>query len=201
MPAKHQTGPLVEAGLVDKPMGMVEFLIVFTRAALVLGATLLFYALIPVESASSTVWIVAVSCLGLVLVIGVFFHQFGRIENADRPGATAIESLVLVVGLFLTLFALIYVTISASNADAFTQSLDKVGGIYFSVTILTTVGYGDIAPVTDATRILVTIQMLLDIALIGAAVKLLGMKAKAVQQRRFGSHGSAGDHERRHEEG
>lgn len=195
MPEKHSTAPLVEAGLTDRPMGLLEFLTIFLRGTAVLGITLLGYALMPVESASSTVWIVSVAGLGLVVVFTVFFRQFGRIEHADRPGAAAVESLVLVVGLFLTLFALIYVSISASDPDAFTLPLDKVGGIYFSVTILTTVGYGDIAPTTDMTRILVTIQMLLDIALIGAAVKLLGLKAKNVQQQRHSRRVEGGAHE------
>lgn len=188
MPAKPSTGPLVEAGLVERPMGFVQLVTILARAGGVLGVTLLGYALLPVDSASSTVWVVSVACLGLVVVLGVFFRQFGRIERSDRPGAAAIESLVLVVGLFLTLFALIYVSLSASDPGTFTQPLDKVAGIYFSVTILSTVGYGDIAPTTDLTRILVTVQMLLDIALIGAAVKLLGLKAKHVQEARHRRH-------------
>ena len=188
MPATPSTGPLVEAGLSDRPLGLGQLLIIVARAGAVLGATLLLYALMPVDSDSTTVWIVSAACLGLLVVFGIFFRQFGRIERSDRPGAAAIESLVLVVGLFLTLFALIYVTLSASDPGTFTQPLDKVAGIYFSVTILSTVGYGDIAPTTDLTRILVTVQMLLDIALIGAAVKLLGMKAKNVQEARHRRH-------------
>jgi hypothetical protein len=35
--------------------------------------------------------------------------------------------------------------------------------LYFSVTVLSTVGFGDISPVTQATRIVVTVQMLVDL--------------------------------------
>ena len=38
--------------------------------------------------------------------------------------------------------------------------------MYYTVSIVSTLGFGDISPVTDGTRLVVTVQMLLDIALI-----------------------------------
>ncbi len=77
------------------------------------------------------------------------------------------------------------------DPESFTQPMNKVAAVYFSVTILATVGFGDIAPVTDLTRIVVTVQMVLDLVLIGAAVKLLGASAKrAVDARLAGGAGT-----------
>ena len=46
------------------------------------------------------------------------------------------------------------------------------------VTVFSTVGFGDITPKGDLARILVSIQMLLDLVVIGAVVRLLTNAAK-----------------------
>ena len=51
--------------------------------------------------------------------------------------------------------------------------------LYFAVTIFSTVGFGDITPKTDLARIIVSIQMLLDLVIIGAVVRLLLTAAQA----------------------
>jgi hypothetical protein len=45
--------------------------------------------------------------------------------------------------------------------------------LYFTVTILSTVGFGDITPHTDVARLLTTVQMLTDLGLITIVVRLL----------------------------
>jgi formate-dependent nitrite reductase membrane component NrfD len=57
-----------------------------------------------------------------------------------------VEALALVFGLFLTLFASLYLSTDLANPGAFSQPIDKLAGIDFSVTIMATVGFGDIAP-------------------------------------------------------
>ncbi len=44
--------------------------------------------------------------------------------------------------------------------------------------MFSTVGFGDITPETDLARILVSVQMLLDLVVIGAVVRLLLNAAK-----------------------
>jgi hypothetical protein len=192
----------VASGIVDASVPIRVTLMILLRVALILGGTLALYALIPIEDGVATTVITISAGVGLAGVLYVFFRQFDRIERAERPGAAAIEALLLVAGLFLTLFAFIYVSLSASSADAFTQPLDKVAGIYFSVTILATVGFGDIAPKTDVAQILVTVQMILNIVLLGTAVKLLSLSAQqAKTKRRWGGHAEAAPHQQRtHEE-
>ena len=50
--------------------------------------------------------------------------------------------------------------------------------MYFTITVFSTVGFGDITPRTDSWRILVSIQMLLDLVIIGAVVRILINAAK-----------------------
>jgi hypothetical protein len=51
------------------------------------------------------------------------------------------------------------------------------------ITTLSTVGYGDITPTTNLSRMLVSVQMLLDLILIGSIVRLLASAAQKGLQR------------------
>lgn len=185
--------PLAEAGLVDQPLGLRGLLVILGRAVVVIGGTLLVYALVPIETNWGPAVLAPLAALGLLGVFVVFFRQFGKIERSAYPGRAAIESLFLVLGTFVTLFAFLYVALSAYSPEAFSEEVDKVDGIYFSVTVLSTVGFGDLVPVTREAKMLVTLQMVLDVVLLGAAVKLLGLQAKSVRERRH-SHGAAEHH-------
>jgi voltage-gated potassium channel len=144
----------------------------------VVAVTLVVYLLIPVEGEGAARAAALAACVGILTILTVFARQISRVSRSRRPVLAAVEALVLVFGLFLCFFALLYVSISTSDPGAFTQDLDKVAGIYFTTTVLTTVGFGDISPVTDTARILVTLQMVLGAVLIGTAFKALGFSAK-----------------------
>ena len=158
------------------------------RPLLVIGATLAVYAIVPIRD--STAAAVAIFALLSLVVVGiVFMHRLGQIPRSRYPVVSAVESLILVFGMFLSLFAFTYVSMSADSAAAFSEPLDKVAGVYFSVTVLATVGFGDIAPMSAEARVLVTVQMILDLVLIGVAVKLLANTAKRVVAERTVSDG------------
>jgi len=89
-----------------------------------------------------------------------------------------------VVPLFIIVFSLVYVGLSQNDPASFSEPITKVGGIYFTVTILSTVGFGDITATTDTTRLVVTLQMLIDLLIIGVLVKLIiGASRIGVQRR------------------
>jgi hypothetical protein len=146
------------------------------RLLAVVGGVLVVYFLLPVAGAEAFMGLLA--SLGIVLILVVFARQISRVSRSPRPVLAAVEALVFVFGLFLAFFSLLYVSLSSSDPDAFTQGVDKVAGIYFTTTVLTTVGFGDITPVSDPARVLVTLQMVLGMVLIGTAFKALGFSAK-----------------------
>jgi len=148
---------------------------------MVIGVAVLLgvYAVAPVESLgriAEGVWLV----LGLLAVAAVFVWQIRAIVKADYPGLRAVESCVVTVTLFLVVFALIYLSLSNSNRANFSENLDRVSAFYFAVTLLATVGFGDISARTDVARIFVTLQMLLDLTLIVVVVKAIFGSARTV---------------------
>jgi voltage-gated potassium channel len=114
----------------------------------------------------------------IALVASVFTWQIGRISRAELPELRAVEALGIVVALFLALFSGVYLAMS-HNSDAFTQSLDQTRSLYFTVSVFSTVGFGDITPRTDAARLIVSAQMLLDLVVIGAGVRLIFSAARS----------------------
>jgi voltage-gated potassium channel len=61
---------------------------------------------------------------------------------------------------YLITFGALYYGLGHSHADSCTNvTLDKVSSLYFTVTIFTTTGFGDIYAVTDGCRAVVTVQM------------------------------------------
>jgi len=62
---------------------------------------------------------------------------------------------------------------SWSYPDALGGQLTRTEALYFTVTVLSTVGFGDITPKTDVARIIVTIQMVLDLLVLGVVVRLI----------------------------
>jgi hypothetical protein len=153
------------------------------RATGIVLLSLALYTAAPVQPETSAIMGLSAT-LGLTLVCAIFARQVGRIGRSDRPVFAAIEALSLVASLFITLFAFLYVSISTSDPSAFTQPIGKLAGIYFAVTTLATVGFGDIAAASNPARVAVTAQMVLDLVLLGVAVKVLGSSARRALEAR-----------------
>lgn len=113
------------------------------------------------------------TALGILLVGGLLFvvsltRQFRKVVVAELPQLRAVQALGTSLVVFLVLFASAYLALAA---DSFSRPLNHVSALYFAITVFSTVGFGDITPETDVARIVVAVQMLLDIVLIGLIVR------------------------------
>ena len=89
----------------------------------------------------------------IALIGAVFAWQIRRISVAELPELRAVEALGIVIAVFLVLFSAIYLAMSHEAARTFTQPLDHTRALYFTITIFSTVGFGDITPRTDTARL------------------------------------------------
>lgn len=136
------------------------------------------YFLLPIGHVSGLRTVVRLGA-DIALIGAVFAWQIRRIAFAELPELRAVEALSVVIALFLVLFSAIYLSLSHGNVATFSQPLDHVRAIYLTITIFSTVGFGDITPRTDGARLLASVQMLLDLAIIGIVVRLLFSAAKS----------------------
>jgi voltage-gated potassium channel len=160
-----------------------ELLSTIIRCTLVTIVAGLVYSVIPiggVEQAKVLLELV----LAVVLFFAVIAFQVRAIVNSDRPQLRAVEVLATVLVSLVVIFAYVYVSLSASTPATFSEHLDRPDGVYFTITVLATVGFGDITPVSTAARMVVTAQMLLNLVVIGLVVRLVLVAAKRGVARR-----------------
>lgn len=154
-----------------------------TRMLGSLVAVMTIYYLLPVrldDRASDLPWLLLNVALFAVLVAA----QLPLIGRSRHPRLRAIEAMTLSIVIFLALFARFYLSADAGDPEAFSQRLDRTTALYFTITVFATVGFGDIVAQTQATKVLVSVQMLLDLVVLGLVVRmLLGAGRRAVQRR------------------
>jgi len=139
------------------------------------------------------IWVTIVLTAGVVLislVLGLLMAwQVRSILRSRHPAVRAVEAIALSLPLFLLLFAGTYVVLSGSDPKAFTEPLSRVDSLYFVVTVFSTVGFGDIAPVAEGARVLVTVQMVGDLLLIGLVLRLFVTAVDRGRRRAAGQEG------------
>ncbi len=111
--------------------------------------------------------------VGFLVFLGVMMWQVRAITQSKNPGLRALEGTLLVVPLFLVLFASTYYMMSQGDASSFTEDLSRTDALYLAVTIFSTVGFGDISPKLGSTRLVVSTQMILDLVILGLGVRIL----------------------------
>ena len=96
----------------------------------------------------------------------------------------AIEALAITVPLFLLLFASAYFVMEKGSPASFSHPLTRTDALYFTVTTFSTVGYGDITPASQTARVVVTVQMLLDLLAIGLGIRVFVGAVQMARQSR-----------------
>jgi hypothetical protein len=136
------------------------------------AGVLVLYAFAPLDRRFGPLT-VAVLAVALVAFAGLVAWQARAIVRSPSPRLRAAEALATSVPLFLVLFAAAYRLLANASPEAFSEPLTRVDAFYFAVTVLSSVGFGDIVPRTQEARILTMAQMLADLLLLGLAAKVL----------------------------
>ena len=142
------------------------------RLAVAVAGLLVVYAAVPVDGGSSLTTL-AVMAFGAVAFLVAVSLQFRRLLHSPYPSLRAVQTIVVVVLVFLVGFALSYATMSAVEPSNFSEPLDRLDAFYFTVTVAATVGFGDITATSSLARLIVTIQMVVGLALVGVLVRVV----------------------------
>jgi len=142
-----------------------------TRAfALTVGLVLAYFAL-PLDHLGGVPFWLSLS-VGLCLLAAAIVYQVRAILRSSRPAVRAVEALAGTVPLFILLFAATYFVLSETDPANFsTADLSRLDALYFTVTVFATVGFGDITATSETARALVTVQMILDLVVLGAVIR------------------------------
>jgi 4-amino-4-deoxy-L-arabinose transferase-like glycosyltransferase len=143
----------------------------------------LYYTLPIVPSEGDKVWwqlLVAAAVFAVVLL-----HQVRAIVRHPQPLHRAIVSLAVLLPLFVVMYAWVYLTLSTADPATFDGAMSRTESLYYTVTVATSVGFGDITPKTDTARIVTMLQMAADVTILVVGVRLIvNVGRQASEQRR-----------------
>lgn len=121
----------------------------------------------------------------LLILLGVGAWHIKAVMEAANPQVRAAEALAVFVPLLLVVFSATYFIMAQTEPSGFNVgALTRTDALYFTVTVFSTVGFGDINPISQAGRVVVMIQIILDILLLGVGLRLLTQAAQVGSTRR-----------------
>ncbi len=128
----------------------------------------------------------------LLLLSGFLVVEVRGILRSTRPQIRAVRALLTGVPMLLVAFATAYSIVDAGQEDAFSQPLSRTDGLYFTVTVFSTVGFGDITARSELARVLVMIQMIINLVIVGVIARVL-VAAVRTAEARLGASAPAGE--------
>jgi voltage-gated potassium channel len=180
----QEADPPTDQGLGTLPRRRRRRLIIGAtlRTFATVAAVLVIYYAAPMGQSMDATTIAKLAVAGVAL-LGVLGFQLWRIKRSRYPAIRAAESLAFTIPVYVLLFATVYFLMNHANGAAFGTALSRTDAMYFSIVVFTTVGFGDITAKTEAARLVVTGQMMLDLLILGLVLQLVVNAIKIGQQR------------------
>lgn len=147
------------------------------RLALLLVATLLFYFTVPVSTdVRGAEWVrLVVALAAFALLTGLVLRQ---VQLQIQDPARRIDGLVVALLVGVTGFAIAFYTIELHHPGQFSGLETRIDALYYTMTTLLTIGYGDINAVGQAARALVLVQMVFNVVVIATAATTLSNQVR-----------------------
>jgi hypothetical protein len=153
------------------------------------------YVFMPEPSESLSGYeLAAAGAIGLVVFSFAVTWLFVRVRSANYPLSGGLFLLAVTIAFFILCFSWIYLVLDQSHPDSFTEPLSKVGAVYFTLSVLTTVGFGDITPTGDTTRGIVSAQMVLGVGLLAIVIKFASQSARDTIHKLSGNSDASPEH-------
>jgi hypothetical protein len=147
---------------------------VIARIAGASAAALVVFLVVPLDHDLAMVVAIVVLLGILLLLLPLTVRHALRIERSKEPLVDAAQSLCTLLALLVIGFATVHYATEQQFADQYAGLETKIDALYFSMTMVSTVGFGDITAAGQGARVVVTLQMLFDLVFVGVAIRLLG---------------------------
>jgi hypothetical protein len=165
------------------------------QAAISTVLLVVLYYLLPLSGKIDSSAVVGLA-FGLLAFGAVAVWQIRSISSSQYPRLRAVRAVATLIPLLLLLFASTYFLMAQSSAVAFSQPLSRTDALYFTVTVFSTVGFGDIVPKEESTRVVTMIQMIVDLVTLGVVAHvILGAVQLGLRRRSSGGSSSGGNDE------
>jgi voltage-gated potassium channel len=124
------------------------------------------YAAVPL-SGRGQAWGILIGLCALMAVIPVLARRIRAVLQADKPVTEAIAAIAVAFTLITLGSASTYFAMASADPGQFRGLATKVDAVYFAVTVMSTVGFGDIVPVGQAARLVTTFHIIATLSFVG----------------------------------
>jgi voltage-gated potassium channel len=153
--------------------------------ALVAGIALLYFVL-PMSGKG---WVLSALAgpAAVAALVPLAVKHTRRILASDHPIADILRAIAVVLAVMIFGFAATYYAIEINAPDQIDGLQTKTDAVYFTVTTLTTVGFGDIHAAGQTARSVVTFNMISNLVLVAMVLRLFGWagQRRVGQENRF----------------
>jgi voltage-gated potassium channel len=164
------------------------------RGLLALAGVLVAYYAAPVGEVPSK-WDIVLAAAGLIAGLGALVfvvvrqvRLMAQFEAGDP--SVRLDVLVLVVFVVVPIFSLGYYAIEQGDASQFADLGTKTDALYFSLSTLATVGFGDVHATGQLARALVIVQIVFDLLFVAFVVSVLTTQLRARAADRHAARGT-----------
>jgi voltage-gated potassium channel len=144
---------------------------VLSTAATLVGGLVLYFA-VPLQSGESVGAVArntALALLGVAVVATVVVRQ---LRGTGKRELTALQ-LVLLLQLVTIAFSLAYYSLAVHGQGQFEGIETRLDALYFTMTAMTTTGFGDVHPTGQVARAVVTGHLAFDVVFLALLAQLI----------------------------
>jgi len=138
----------------------------------IVGILVVFY-MVPVSADESTGRVAISVLLTLVGVAALAWAIFEQVRRQLHSRSEDIHTLVMLLPLTAVLFALGFYILEEQSPSQFEGLATRTDALYFTLSTVTTVGFGDITAHGQLARVLVMFQLVFNAIFVGAAASTI----------------------------
>jgi voltage-gated potassium channel len=147
------------------------------------------YFVVPVDlhgGTAATIVRIIVTAAGIAGATWIILRQVSRqLDRDDTP----LLGLLLAIVASVLIFALADFVIATTQPGQFVDLNTRIDGLYFALTTLSTIGFGDVHAEGQFARGLLCVQIIFNVAIVATAASLLGRQiSQRAREKRSGTN-------------
>jgi voltage-gated potassium channel len=152
----------------------------WSRPVLTLVGVLVVYYALPVDFAGSPGVVIlnfVLTFAGLGLIGWTMISELGHLRRGEESRSTPV--LAMLIGLLVMCFSLAFFLLERLSPGQITDLHTRTDALYFTLSTMATVGYGDIHAQGQAARALVSAVIAFDVVVVASLVRWSTMRSSS----------------------
>ena len=155
------------------------------RLGLACGLAVFLYFMVPVSPRLPAEAIVLRALAAVAVIALLAFGIVWQIRLTTEHGLDRrVDGLVVSLVIVVLAFALGFYLLNAQDPEQLDGLSTRVDALYFTMSTLTTVGFGDVHATGQAARIMVVVQMAFNLVFVATAAAVLSARVRAAASKR-----------------